>query len=194
MRAGLAERFRRPPAKRIYRGSNPLPGSIHLTVTGQFYCSFNFETPRETVALYDEENRLILSEEQTKDDLIRMQAFLQLTTFEKKLRTFIKTQMERKYGKNWEEHGGDSILRAERKAKKENSPDVINYINFSDYWNIMNQNWSLFSKNYPKKRYIEVWLSELGEIRNRIMHSRDMDKTSFDTLNLYINKIGENIK
>ena len=94
------------------------------------------------------------------------------------------------------------IRKAEQRMRSENkwnthnsiSNSILDFLNFSDYVKIIcgDTNWNkYFSRVFPSKFWIEERLSEIGKIRNTIMHSRKPTQVAEMKLNLYTNEIVE---
>lgn len=125
-----------------------------------------------------------------------------INVFESIIRNFLKHTF-RDNSKDWIAFIPKDIRRnAEQRMRNENcqtsknstSNSILDFLNFSDYVKIIcnETNWSkYFGTVFPSKFWIEERLSEIGRIRNTIMHSRKPTQVAEMKLSLYTNEIVE---
>ena len=125
-----------------------------------------------------------------------------INVFESMIRNFLKHTF-RANSNDWIALIPNEIRRkSEQRMRSENkwnthnsiSNSILDFLNFSDYVKIIcgDTNWNkYFSRVFPSKFWIEERLSEIGKIRNTIMHSRKPTQVAEMKLNLYTNEIVE---
>jgi hypothetical protein len=109
----------------------------------------------------------------------------ELTDVENSLRDFITAQLSAKFGKDWINFCGISEDRiktwkerqtVEQKRQRSGSADtrLIYYSDFYDLRTILKKHWSLFTEALGDWRTIEVFLSELENLRDPDAHRRGL--------------------
>jgi len=104
---------------------------------------------------------------------------------ENALRDFISSVLTKKFGDDWTEKCGVTPERikkwqerklAEEKRQKFGVIDerLIYYADFYDLKTILKKHWSEFSEALGDWKTIEVWLDELGRLRDPDAHRRDL--------------------
>lgn len=102
-----------------------------------------------------------------------------LYQFEERLVKFIYHKLKEKFGKDWFNHGvplkiRKMVLNFKRYEKR--SYKIQEYLGFTDYIDIIQENWEkIFSKSFKnkKKRDILKSLNEIRIIRNRLYHYKE---------------------
>lgn len=147
-------------------------------------CGFKFdrEEPKEIVAVFDETGKIIFREDAPPEQFSEEQrSFMVIENFEREIRVFIEEKMKKSFGEQWWKRRvpPDVKMNAENRQKKDKSrgfsEPLINCLNFSDYAKIIlkRDNWKdLFAPIFGSQEKIKVWLDEIQEIRNSIMHSK----------------------
>ena len=114
-----------------------------------------------------------------------MEITQELTDIENALRDFISAQLSSKFGKDWINSCGVSDDRikiweerqtVEQKRQRAGSADtrLIYYSDFYDLRTILKKHWSLFAEALGEWRTIEVFLSELENLRDPNAHRRGL--------------------
>ena len=115
-----------------------------------------------------------------REDLL-LECFNLIATFEKELRSFIKSKLIEYYGEEWWSKGISEeirrkaekrIISEERKNKK---VDLIDGLDFSNYETIIcdKKNWKeIFSKIFGDKNNLIARLRSIKKIRDSVAHSR----------------------
>jgi hypothetical protein len=104
---------------------------------------------------------------------------------ENALRDFISSVLTKKFGANWIEQCGVTPEKVkkwqERKAVEEKRQKfgvvderLIYYANFNDLKPILHKNWPEFSEALGDWKTMEVWLDELGRLRDPDAHRREL--------------------
>jgi hypothetical protein len=104
---------------------------------------------------------------------------------ENSLRDFISYVLSDHFGSDWEQKCGvpeDRLKRwkerkeTEKERQKSGARDerLIYYADFYDLKTILQKNWKLFSSALGKKTTLEVWLNELGKLRDPDAHRREL--------------------
>jgi hypothetical protein len=104
---------------------------------------------------------------------------------ENALRDFIASILRKKFGENWVEQCGVSPERIsqwqERKAEEERRQKfgtvderLIYYADFYDLQTILKKNWGEFAEALGDWKTMEVWLDELGRLRDPDAHRREL--------------------
>ncbi|MCL2141773.1 MAG: Swt1 family HEPN domain-containing protein [Methanimicrococcus sp.] len=122
-----------------------------------------------------------------------------LKELEEKLRHFVSSRVESRFGKEWWK-GTDMGFLADRwnerrlmnertnaDKKGAGKEPLISYASFSDYRRIINNPfaWDAFEEYFPDRGWIIQRLKELDPIRNAIMHHMPLEEDDYVRLNLY---------
>lgn len=120
-----------------------------------------------------------------------------INNFERELRNYIVNSMNHYFGDDWWNRVSKDVNKRVIERRENTESPLIDYVDFSDYSKIIikRDNWSeVFQEKFQNKDRIKVWLEEINQIRNKIMHSRKVSETEMETLKLNIKKIQELMK
>jgi len=154
----------------------------------------------EEIRNYYEQN--YVSEGSIKSRIINPRDYLE--EFENDLRQFIKQGLMDVSNNLWWKQRIPGSIKKEAKKRKEtnegievnqNDPDLIYYIDFSEYFEIIKQtnNWDeVFKSHFPTKNWVEAKLNiDIKRVRNNVAHNRPISLDDEKKLIRSINDLKE---
>ena len=130
------------------------------------------------------------------------QVLIDLLRFERRLRAYIERRLRQHYGESWWEEGIPNSVReiAARnrsgKPPEEQGPDSRNvkFLEWGDYSAIIlnKRNWkNVFEGDFRDKERATVYLKDLTDSRNAIVHARESDPALTSAIPLFIKRLDE---
>jgi ribonuclease HIII len=120
--------------------------------------------------------------EKERDNAL-LECYNLIMAFEIELRRFIKRELSRHYGPDWEEKSIVKYIRERcekiRKREEEKTGkkvELVNCLQFAHYQNILTdkRNWEeVFKKVFKDKEMLRARLKVLNDVRNAVAHSRE---------------------